>query len=179
MAINYALLKTYLYDWAVSVVPLNMPVIYWQPNAPRPEVPYVTLFLNNILAVNQDWASGESDANGVIEMKGDRTFTLSIQAYGGEPLTVLENIRSSLQKQTVLDTLRVNGIAFFSSPAINDLSDLVDTQWERRGQMDVIFGVGQDYTDDPGYFDEIEVQEVILNPLGVIVHDETILITAP
>lgn len=178
MPLNYETVKKNLYAWAVSVVPMGMPVIYWQSNAPRPVVPYVTLFLSSITALNQDYSYHNADANGDINMKGDRQFTLQIQAYGNDPLTVLENIRSSLQKQTVLDTLRANGIVFYQSLTINDISDLVDSQWERRAQLDVLMGIGQTYTDNPGYFDTIEVQEVYIDAIDVVVYDETLTITS-
>lgn len=184
MALNFATVKNGLYTWAVSQVPSGMPVIWWQPNGPRPvvsgvNVPYITLFIQSVTAVNQDWSAPEADINGVINMKGDRNFTLQIQGYGADPLTLLENIRTSLQKQTVLDTLRASGIAFYQSLTINDITDLVDSQFERRAQLDVLFGIAQIYTDTPGYFDEIEVQEVYQNQTGSIVYDETITITSP
>lgn len=179
MALNFATVKTNLYNWAVTQVPVGMPVIWWQPNAPRPTVPYITLFLQSITAVNQDWTAPDANASGVVDMKGDRNFTLQVQAYGSDPLTLLENIRTSLQKQTVLDTLRANGIAFYQSLTINDITDLIDSQFERRAQLDILFGIGQVYTDNPGYFDEIEVQEIYEDQTGSIVHDETITITSP
>lgn len=179
MAINFATVKTSLYQWCVTVVPMGMPVIFYEPNAPRPNVSYVTLYLNSIVSTNQDWTSNESDNTGTVDMKGDRQFTLEIQAYGGDPLTVLENIRTSLQKQTVLDTLRANGIAFYQSITITDITDLVDSQFERRGQLDVLFAIGQIYTDQPGFFDEIEIQEIIENQIGDVVYDETITISSP
>ena len=173
MPINYNTVKTNLYTWAVSVVPIGMPVIFWEPNAPRPLIPYITLFLNSILAVNQDWTANEADVLGEVEMKGDRQFTLSIQAYGGtDPLTVLENIRSSLQKVSVLDTLRTNGIVFYESLNISDISDLIDSQYEKRASMDILFAIGQVYSDTTGYFDNIEIQEQIYNIDGNLVIDE-------
>ena len=84
-----------------------------------------------------------------------------------------------MQKQTVLDTLRANGIAFYQSLTINDITELVDSQFERRAQLDILFGIAQIYTDTPGYFDEIEVQEIIENQIGDVVYDETITITSP
>lgn len=179
MALNFATVKLNLYQWAVTVVPMGMPVIFFEPNAPRPTVPYVSLYLNSIVSVNQDWTEAEADSTGTVDMKGDRQFTLQVQGYGGDPLTVLENIRTSLQKQTVLDNLRANGIAFYQSLNIADITDLVDSLFERRAQLDILFGIAQIYTDTPGYFDEIEVQEVIENQLGDIVYDETITITLP
>lgn len=179
MALDFAVVKLNLYQWAITVVPSGMPVIFYEPNAPRPSVPYVTLYLNSIVAVNQDWTADDADSAGVVDMKGDRQFTLQVQAYGGDPLTVLENIRTSLQKQTVLDTLRANGIAFYQSLNIADITELVDSQFERRGQLDILFGIAQIYTDAPGYFNEIEVQEIVENQIGVEVYNETLTITSP
>lgn len=175
MPINYATVKTSLYTWAISQVPLGMPVVFWQQNAPRPLVPYVTLFLNNFIAVNQDWTNDSTDNSGIVNMKGDRNFTLSINAYGGtDPLTLLENMRSSLQKESVLNALRVNGIAFYQSPSIFDLSDLIDSQFEKRAQMDVIFGIGQTYTDTTGYFNLVQITETIFDYDGSIIYTKII-----
>lgn len=179
MPLNFDIVKLNLYQWASSVVPIGMPVIFYEPNAPRPAVAYVSLYLTSIVAVNQDWSAPDADILGAIDMKGDRQFTLQVQAYGGDPLTVLENVRTSLQRETVLDTLRANGIAFYESLSIGDISDLVDSKFEKRAQLDILFGVGQTYTDTPGYFDEIEIQEIIENQIGDVVYDETFTITSP
>ena len=173
MSIDLNTVKNSLYAWAVSVSPVGTPIIYWQPNAPRPTIPYLTLFLQSVVSIGQDWASGAADVAGVINQKGDRQFTLSIQAYGGDPLTLLENIRTSLQKQSVLDTLRAGGIAFYTATTINDITDLVDSKWERRASLDVLFGIGQVYTDAPGFFDEAEITAVILNDFGNVAYTST------
>lgn len=179
MPLNFNTVRQNLYAWAITVVPMGMPVIFYEPNAPRPTVPYVTLYLNTITAVNQDWSAPDADNAGSIDMKGDRQFTLQVQAYGNDPLTVLENIRTSLQKQTVLDTLRANGIVFYQSLTINDITELVDSQFERRAQLDILFGIAQIYNDIPGYFSTIEVEEKYLNAVDVVVYDETLTITSP
>jgi len=179
MPINYETVKTNLYNWAITVVPMGMPVIFWEPNAPRPTVPYITLFLSTITSVNQDYSAPGADSLGDITMSGDRQFTLEIQGYGNDPLTVLENIRSSLQTQTVLDHLRLSGMVFYQSLIINDITDLVDSQYERRAQLDVLMGIPQVYTDNPGYFSTIEVDEEYLSAVEVVVYDETLTITSP
>lgn len=179
MAIDFNIVRENLYNWAILVVPSGTPVIFYEPNAPRPIVPYVTLYLNSVTAINQDWSSTEADSIGVINMKGDRQFTLQIQAYGNDPLTLLENIRTSLQKQTVLDNLRASGIAFYESLTINDISELVDSKYERRAQLDILFGLAQIYNDAPGYFSTIEVEEQYLDAIESVVYDETITINSP
>lgn len=172
MAINYTVLKQNLYAFFVTLVPMGMPVIWYEPNAPRPVVPYITLYLNAVTQVNQDYSSPEADVAGIIFMRGDRSFVLQVQAYGGEPLNILENIRTGLQKVTVLDTLRAIGVAFNIAGIINDITQLVDSQFEKRAQLDLTMTTAQRYTDNPGYFDHAEVQQIYLDPAGVIVYDK-------
>lgn len=174
MAINYITLKQNLYTFFLALVPMGMPVIWYEPNAPRPIVPYVTLFLNTTTQVNQDYSAPETDINGNIFMRGDRTFTLQLQAYGGEPLNILEDIRTSIQKQTVLDALHAAGIAYNMTGIINDITSLVDSQFERRAQMDLTMTVAQRYSDNPGYFDHLILQQIYLDPAGTIVYDELV-----
>lgn len=176
MAINFATVKNGLYVWCSTVVGPSIPVIFWQPNAPRPTIPYVTLFIQSVVSVGQDWASGEADNLGVVDQRGNRQFTLTIQAYGGDPLTLLENIRTSLQKQSVLDILRGNEIVFYTAQTINDITDLVDSKFERRASLDVLLGIGQVYTDAPGFFDEAEIQELVLDEIGNVVIDEKFIV---
>lgn len=179
MPINFATVKTSLFAWVASVAPSGTPIIYWQQNSPRPTVPYITLFLSSVTAPNQDWTSFISSVSGVVNMQGDRQFTLEVQAYGSDPLTLMENIRTSLQKQTVLDGLRANGIVFYSSLTINDITELVDSQFERRAQLDILFGIGQQYTDAPGFFDHVQIQEIISNELPAVIFNQTYLIPNP
>lgn len=176
MAIDFEIVKTALFNWVSAQVPIGMPVIFYEPNAPRPNRSYITLYLNTIDQISWDWYSHKANAAGEIDMHGDRRFTLQIQAYGSDPLTVLENLRSSLQKQTVLDTLRANGLAFYNFLSINDITDLIDSRYERRAQMDLRFGIGQSYIDSPGYFDHTQINEKVFNAAEILVYDEVIQI---
>jgi uncharacterized RDD family membrane protein YckC len=150
MSIVFSTLKTSLYDWAVANVPAGMPVVYYFPNAPRPTVDYVTLLISSVSQIGWDYQPRPTNNPGDIEGIGDREFTLQVQAYGGDPLTVLENLRTSLQKPTVLDTLRADGIVFVNWFTINDITDLVDSRFEQRATLDLLFRVSQQYLDSVG-----------------------------
>jgi len=176
MALVFSQLKTYLYNWAVANVPLGMPVIYYYPNAPRPTVDYVSLLISSLIQVGWDYWPSPTDTAGDVIGIGDRDFTLQVQAYGGDPLTILENLRTSLQKQTVLDSLRVNGIVFVSWFQINDITDLVDSRYEQRATMDILFRVAQQSLDTNGTIAQLVTQEIILNVEGDVVVDQTLTI---
>lgn len=174
--IDFSLVRTYLYDWIISVIPNGMPAIYLYNNSPRPQVDYLTLYITSVTQIGWDYVQGPLDNTGISQQVGDREFTLQIQAYGGDPLTVLENIRTSLQKQSVLDTLRQNGIVLANWYPINDVTELVDSRFEQRGSLDILFRIADIYTDDPGVISTVSLEEVFQNAEGDIVYDETFLI---
>jgi len=179
MAIDFMVVRTNLYVWASSNIPVGMPAIYYYPNAPRPTVDYITLYLSSIDQIGWDYVQGPLAIDGIAEQVGDREFILTVQGYGGDPMTVLQNLRTSLQKQSVLDSLRVNGIVFVSWFPINDITDLVDSRFEQRATMDIRFRIADVYSDNSGVISTVELQEVLQNASGDIVYDETFTIPPP
>ena len=176
MTIDFMAVRTTLYNWAVANLPSGMPVIYLYPNAPRPTIDYVTLYISTISQVGWDFTQQPLADDGIAQMIGDREFILQVQGYGGDPVTYLQNLRTSLQKQTILDTLRSNGIVFFNWAPISDITELIDSRFEQRATMDVFFRIADVYTDNLGVINTVELQEVFENPQGDIVYDETFLI---
>jgi len=176
MPIDFMVVRTNLYNWCIQNIPSQMPVIYLYPNAPRPTVDYISLYIASVDQIGWDWTQNPLDDTGLSQMVGDREFTLQVQGYGGDPITVLQNLRTSLQKQTVLDSLRQNGIVFVSWFPINDVTDLIDSRYEQRAQMDILFRIADIYIDDLGVIDTVVLQEVFENASGNIVYDETFTI---
>jgi len=179
MPINFATVRTSLYDWAIANIPSGMPAIYLFNNSPRPTVDYITLYISSVTQIGWDYVQGPTDISGISDQVGDREFTLQIQAYGGDPLTVLNNLRTSLQKQTVLDSLRANGIVFADWFPINDVTELIDSRFEQRASLDILFRMADTYDDLSGVIETVELQEVYLDATDSIVYDETFLIPPP
>lgn len=153
-----------------------MPAIYLFSNAPRPTVDYITLYISGVTQIGWDYVQGPLTDAGISQQVGDREFTVQVQGYGGDPISVLQNLRTSLQKDTVLNTLRANGIVFVNWFPINDVTFLVDSRYEQRASMDILFRIADIYDDGSGVIDTVELEEVLLNSSDDIVYDEIILI---
>lgn len=167
-------------SWVTSVIPSSIPAIFLYQNGPRPTVDYLTINMTSLVQIGEDYIFDPTSDSGISKQAGDREFTIQLQAYGGinvDPFQLLEIIRTSLQKQTVLDTLRVNGICYANHLPINDTSVLIDTLWERRAQMDVLFRIGVVYSDTLGVIDTINMTETIFDATGATV--ATVNITVP
>lgn len=176
MAITFATLKTNLYTWAVANIPAMTPVLYYNQDAPRPSKPYITLFLRDFIQIGWDYVP-KPDALGDAEIIGNREFTLQIESYGTNSMQVLENLRSALQNPNVLDTLRANNIVFVNQFPINDTTILLDTQYEERATMDVLFRIANTIEPNIGLIEIVEVEEILSNGES-IVYDETLIIDA-
>ena len=176
MPIVFSDVKTSLYNWGIANVPAAMPVLWLYPNAPRPTVDYVTFLMASVNQIGWDFVPRPTTAPGVVTQVGDREFTLTVNAYVGDVMTVMNNLRTSLQKDTVLDTLRANGIVFVSWFPINDITDLVDSRFEQRATMDILFRLADTYSDTLGSIAQVELEEHVENVDGTVVLDQTVLI---
>lgn len=177
MPISFSTVRTQLYNWAVANLPSNMPVIYWYNNAPRPTVDYVTLYISSVVQIGRDYISPPtSDMSGISNQVGDREFTLQVQAYGGDPLTILESLRTSLQKQSVLSSLQAVGLVYVNWFPITDITDLIDSRYEQRATMDLLFRVADIYTDTVGNINTVELTENFYDPADQLLVSEIVTI---
>ena len=179
MTISFATVRTNLYNWAVANVPAGMPVVIYYPNAPRPTVDYVSLYITSVVQIGRDYTEGPLDNTGVSNMYGDREFTLRVEAYGGDSLTILENLRTSLQVASVLASLRAVGLVYVDWYPITDVTDLIDSRFESRGSWDSRWRLAQVYTENIGNINTAVVTETIKNALGNVVFTEVLTIPPP
>lgn len=184
MTISFNTVRDNLYDWAVANVPVGMPVIFLNQNAPQPTnagtpLDYVTLYITSAIQVGYDYTRNPDAQDGIADMFGDREFTLQIQAYGGDPITVLENLRTSLQKSSVLSSLRAVDLVYVEWFPIQDLTTLIDSRYQNRAVWDSRWRIAQVYTDNVGVIETTEVTETFKDVLGTTVLTQTITITIP
>lgn len=172
MSIVFNDLQNALYSWASSIA-IMRPVIWYYPNAPRPERSYISLNITTFNQVGRDYIPRPTDNLGNVLLKGDREFTLNIQAYGEQPFQTLENLRTSLQKQSVINYLHSQGLAYFGQESIIDITTLLDSRFEQRASMDVYFRIAQTLEDELGVITTIEITEEFFNQANIEIFNET------
>jgi hypothetical protein len=184
MSIDYNVVRVNLFNWATSNVPAGMPVIQLNQNGPQPTnagtpVDYVSIYISSATQIGFDYVQSPADDTGISNQFGDREFTLSVQAYGGNAMTVLENLRTSLQKSSVLSSLRAVGLVYVDWYPIIDLTQLIDSRYQYRAAWDSRWRIAQLYTDNPGVIDTAVVTETIKDQSGTVVFTKTITIPQP
>jgi hypothetical protein len=107
-------------------------------DAPRPRPPFITLKL-----ISGPRTKGSDDLRRVgngFKITGLRQYTLSIQAFGEGGYDALEDYVTRLDDQLEAADLRRDvGIGIVSRGDVVDISALLETGYERRAQLDVIF----------------------------------------
>ena len=168
--INFSTLGNSLFDWVSSIMPGSVKVIWADENRPQPDKTYLTLRFDSILRVGDDY-EGRPDAVGDNVVTGNREFTLMIQAIGPGALGYLEDLRTSLQRFNILETLRLNGIVFIRANPIANITGLEDTQYFERGSFDIFFRIASVVTDVPSYVQKTEVEATYKKDDTVVFND--------
>lgn len=155
MPINRSGIRSALRAWVLQATGLPDGKVIWsQQNAPRPTPPYITINDRLALAsVGMDDERRLTETPGVIEHVGQRQLTISVNAYGTGAFDLLEAARDGLRLEVIRSALWDAGIGIIDPGNPQDLSVVLDTEWEERAQMDSFFHVVSRATEDVGYFD--------------------------
>lgn len=165
-----------LYDWVSGET--MYPVIWLNPNAPRPALPYIGLHFLSLVKMGGDYI-GKVDNEGIRKICCDYYININISCYYSgsganvAELDVLSDLRLSLRTQSVADFLNENYISLIKElSSILYLPAHIATGLEPRAMIDMQFGTAV-YKEDEIYL--IETVEGI----GTIKTDNGAQISVP
>jgi hypothetical protein len=158
---QYLAMRNALYEWVKGVV--GNPKVTWrETNAPQQVRPYVSLKLNPTVPVGRDYHTG-ADSSGIETVVGNREFVFGIQIHGKPSpedktasMSILERIRSSLEKRSIQATLTAAGLEFVTVEGFGDLAGIGGTEYQAMAFMDIRFRTEYQDTDDVGYVGTVE-----------------------
>jgi hypothetical protein len=146
-----------LYDWAVDNFG-DYSVIWEKGKGPRPEKPFVSL---NISGAPQ--FGGEDHVREGDQLCGNRMFMISVNIYDTtEAMQKAIDLRTTLQRPDVVDSLQESGIGIGEINPVTDISELLDaSNWEPRAHFDfgVIVASTKDF--DAGQISTVELTNTI------------------
>lgn len=173
---NITNIENKLYSWVNSETGLT--TIWEHENAPRPENPYLSLFIDSFNTINQDYKYMPENENDGIDIKGDREFTLRINCYGNNSLQILHDLRNSLEKPSVQYFLSEEQIIFVDRLAINNITGMLNTKYEKRSVMDLLFRTSDIFTDSEiEIIDEVNSESEYYNQDRTLIYENIINIS--
>jgi len=133
-----------VWEWAEAVTPHQVPVIWAEPNVRRPdEDTYVAMKITSLM-IKPGHDALIPNSDGSWRVGGQRTFMVSVHAYGAEAQQVLMDLHQSLDVPSIIERFRSNGLAVHNIPTVTDTSLELETGFEDRATMEVLFGIASD-----------------------------------
>lgn len=131
----FADIRQAIYNWVK--VESDLTVIWKDQSEARPPRPYIALKL-----ISGPRKVGHDDLRqGIVgvEVHGQRHWTCSIDVIGAGAMDMISQLQTSLEDPEVLAGLRARGLAVIKSEDAVDLTTPLDTGFETRAKMDVLF----------------------------------------
>jgi hypothetical protein len=143
--VEFAAFQLAVYDWFSKQSGIQ--TIWQQESGPRPPRPYATLRLNTgqVKIGGQDNLR-QDPTTGVYSLNGPRRITVACNIYGDGALERLTKVRDSLDDPAVIDQLDASGIAVEDDGEPQNITEALESHFEDRALMDVIFLVQADRT---------------------------------
>lgn len=160
---TYVNFMTYIYNWAEANT--TALVIFADQNAPRPDELYVTLKITGISNIGHREYDEPDNITEERTVKYEDEITVSIQAYGSGALGVIQDLKESLKKESVIISLDDDNIAKRRDEPMTNLSTLIDNVIEERWGFDVTFGLANTITENVGIIETIEYTETFNSPV--------------
>ena len=138
--------------WLESVSGLT--VVWAEQDANRPALPYVTANITGYGA-SEGFPAQVNNGNDSYTQYIKKVLTVSVNAYGETNGNIIDLITDSVYNSTLLASLKTAGLYFRSISDPIPLAQVVETKWEQRWQVDVIFAYSKDIVFTPGYIDRV------------------------
>jgi len=124
---------------------------------PKPKKPFATLLLSSIGSRGMD---EKRKADGQVEVIGRREAVLEVEYFGADAVTALTQLDQKMLSDTISDRCFKEGIIFFDSGEVMDITELLDTsKYEERAMLEFRIRFSRSTVDQTGYFENVEIQD--------------------
>lgn len=141
--INYATIENSLYSWAYGLTSIETIFAHQTGTFMRPSTQYILL---NIVSITPRGIA-ESQA----DLLGDKTIDyshsnveevfVSVNTFRDTALNLASTLKDSLARITVQEDFYAQGIGYSRATAVNDIPEVIEKDFEQRGQFDCFFFV--------------------------------------
>ena len=154
---------------------LNLPkskVIWYMPNAPRPQKPYATLEIFAEVGESQEDIL-KTKTTGIYKFVVPVSATLRVQLYGNQGDDVCEQLNvlaRRMETDTFADKCFANKVAFYNAESVQDLTEVMEQSVDVRASIDFFVRTTSEILDDLSVIEQVEVDENILIDETDILH---------
>lgn len=140
-------------------LPTGVLVIFADENAPRPSKTYLTIKVVEKHSVGQPHYTNTNSA-GVQQLSWDEDVSVSVQSFGSNAYDILDALSADFKRESILELLQSSDIVVRSIDTVRNLTELLDSVFEQRASVDLVFGIAQSINDTVGWIESVEVEQV-------------------
>lgn len=120
------------------LTPVDLAIFEW-PNAPRPDTHYATVGINDMLQVGFREFKDSNATDGDLDRKHDTLFniTIGVNFFKPDSMYSASLFSGGLVTQEVTDLWNAQGVALVLRSNIRDLTQVVNSSFEDRAQLDI------------------------------------------
>lgn len=154
---DYAAIKAAIYAWVSSAVGA-VPVVWDEPEAPRPPLPSIRLsFTVAPSRIGVDELRPDESSADAFRIVGPRPFELGVTAYGNNAFQLISQIETSVSNPYAMALLQAANVSVLSNSPNRDVSANLKTKSETRAQMDFSMLTMENTLIQPGSIEATEV----------------------
>ena len=159
MSLNFIDFDEWVYDWITLFV--NKPVIWFNQDGVKPDLPFMTMNKQSLIKLGHSYTSAPN-SSGYIKIIDCCELTINFQAFGENSYGRLMEIKSITSNPISQDVLLGNGISIVNNLPIQNITQLVDNNFEERASTDLIFRFsviyGEDESIESGIIEKTKIQ---------------------
>lgn len=127
-------------------------------NAVLPALPFATMNINKIPNKEGKPTIANIRSGDDYKYHFNKKLSLSVNIYADDMyLKYMETLTNNLEIENKLDILSAEGISVLSYSDPNDISELLESKYEFRCQVDIVMLYGHEVIETTGYIDTVEV----------------------
>jgi hypothetical protein len=140
----------------VSQAAIRVQVIYADQNGPRPSFPYAVLRLSDFVKTSKDEIRQINPARGIYEVGGERRLTAAVDYFGNNPIQEITKAYNSLEKRDIVELLITANLAVIDKNPIQNLTAVLETEYEPHSFFDFFLGLTDNIEDDLGIIESVQ-----------------------
>lgn len=169
MAIDWTGVKSAIRGWFLPATGLADGAVIWaNQTGPRPAVPFAEINFRAGITRLGAYDEERLDPNtaGNIIRVAQRKLTVSCHTYGPGAIALMETAQEALDTYAARSALASGGLYVSDRGKIQDLTKLLETTFEERAQLDVVFALAAITNENVGAAAQISINGTFTNPDG-------------
>jgi len=156
-------LQDAIFDFIVSASGFAEDKVIWNlPGIDRPVPPYLLLSISSGPRKTGDAEIVYTGVQDQFKFPFRKEITLTVNSFADSDwLSVIGDVTNGLELPTKQLILRDAGLAILNITDPIDLSELLETDFEGRGAVDIFLAYTEEITDTPGEIETVKVDQTI------------------